>query len=144
MNRRFAILVAGSMLALLVLGPDSLMSRGVGDNQAAAADEQPAARVSLLIDYGDGAQKVFTRLPHKDGMTVLDVMEAAKAHKHGITFEFRGQGEGALLTRIDDLTNQGRGRNWLYRVNDKPGDRSFAVFPVKAGERVEWRFDVYR
>jgi hypothetical protein len=66
-------------------------------------------------------------------MTVLDAMQAAKASKHGIDFEFTGKAETAFLVRIDDVKNHGGGagkRNWLYSVNDVPGDRSFGVFEL--------------
>ena len=50
----------------------------------------------------------------------------------------------ALLTKIDDLKNEGRGRNWLYRVNDKLADRSFGVFELKKRDTILWKFAQYR
>ena len=74
----------------------------------------------------------------------MDVMLAAKKHPRGIHFEYKGKGATALLTKIDDVTNEGRGRNWLYRVNGDPGDRSMGVFELKAGDAVLWKFDKYQ
>ncbi|MDA1049804.1 MAG: DUF4430 domain-containing protein [Planctomycetota bacterium] len=107
-----------------------------------AADETEAVR--LVIDYNDGVEKHFNAIAWKTGMTVMDAMLAAKKHPRGISFEHKGNGQTALLTKIDDIENEGRGRNWLYRVNGKPGDRSMGIFELKAGDTVLWKFDKYR
>jgi hypothetical protein len=106
-----------------------------------AADESDAVR--LVIDYSDGVEKHFNAIAWKSGMTVMDVMLAAKKHPRGINFEHKGKGATALLTKIDDVDNEGRGLNWLYRVNDQPGDRSIGIFEVKPGDTVLWKFDKY-
>jgi uncharacterized protein DUF4430 len=100
--------------------------------------------VKLVIDYGDGAQKVFTSVPWTKETTVFTVLEAAARHPRGIKFVHQGKGETVLVTAIDDLKNEGRGRNWLYEVNGKLGDRSCAVMPLKAGDSVLWRFGKYQ
>ena len=77
-------------------------------------------------------------------MTIGQVMDYAAAHKHGVNIEVRGKGSTALLVKIDDLKNQGaKGPNWIFRVNDKLGDRSFAITPLKPGDTVLWKFDTY-
>ena len=109
--------------------------------QLVAADQTDAIR--LVIDYNDGVEKHFTAIAWKSGMTVMDAMLAAKKHPRGISFEYKGKGATTLLTKIDDLKNEGRGRNWLYRVNDKPADRSMGILELKAGDTVLWKFDKY-
>jgi hypothetical protein len=108
------------------------------------AAEPPARTVSLAIDYGDGAERHFPRLAWRDGMTVLDLMQAAKAHPRGIAFEHRGRGATAFLLRIDDVKNEGRGRNWLYRINGKLADRSFAVQTIHPDDQIRWEFSRYQ
>jgi hypothetical protein len=115
-----------------------------GPTPAADAAEDQAETVALIVDYGDGVQKHFPRLAWRDGMTVFDLTQAAKAHPRGIDFQYRGQGATAFLLQIDDLKNEGRGRNWLYRINDKLADRSFALQPVRANDRVVWEFSRYQ
>lgn len=125
----------------------SLVSPG-GTPRAAHANqaEQPksdgkaAEHVALVIDYGDGCQKHFTALPWKKGMTVLDAMQAAERHPRGIRIKYRGAGETAFLTQIDDLENEGAGKNWLYRVNDKTANKSFAAWILEPGDSILWRF----
>ncbi|MBC7853084.1 MAG: DUF4430 domain-containing protein [Pirellulaceae bacterium] len=100
--------------------------------------------VKLVIDYGDGVQTQFAELPWTKETTVLAALEAAAKHPRGIKFTHQGKGETVLVTAIDDQKNEGRGRNWLYEVNGKLGDRSCAVMPLKSGDSVLWRFGKYR
>jgi hypothetical protein len=105
---------------------------------ASAADA-----IKLVVDYGDGVEKHFTKLAYKTDMTVLDAMRAAEKHAHGIKAEVRSSGETAFLTKIDDVANEGSGKNWVYRVNDRLGDRSIGIYKLKPGDTVLWRFQEY-
>ncbi len=100
--------------------------------------------VLLVIDFGDQFQKHFTGITWRQGMTIKDVLQAASKHPRGIRFEHRGKGKTAFLLSIDKLKNEGRGRNWVYRVNKKLGDRSFADFTVRSGDTILWTFGKYR
>src|ERR1700734_568667 len=62
--------------------------------------------VRLVIDYGDGSLKLYTDIPWSSRMTILDVMNSARTHPHGISFTYRGSAEAALLTAIDGVGNQ--------------------------------------
>jgi hypothetical protein len=130
---RRTILTALAMLAALGLlhGPEV---RG----------EEPAKTVRLTIDYGDGSQRAFTRLAWKEDMTVFDLLQAAAKHPRGIKVTHQGKGATTLVTAIDGLENEGRGRNWIYEVNDKTADRGCGVWKLAAGDVVLWRFDTYR
>lgn len=95
--------------------------------------------VSLTVAYGDGVEKKFTALPWKEGLTVLDALNAAAKHSRGIKVDRRGNGEFAFVTAIDELKNDG-GKNWIYLVNDKAADKSCGIYPLKAGDAVLWKF----
>jgi hypothetical protein len=110
---------------------------------AASAALAQSATVRLVVDYGDGTTKTIADLPWSKGNTVLDVMNAAKTHAHGISFSHTGSGASAFLTGIDDVANQGGGsgrKNWQLWVNTAYADRSFAVLEVQASDVVFWRF----
>lgn len=110
---------------------------------ALVAAAPPSEQVALTIDLGDGRVKQFPAIAWRDGMTVGDVMAAAK--EQGLHYRVRGSGATAFITEIEGVKNEGAaGRNWIYRVNGKLGDRSFAVFPVRPGDKVTWRFEAYR
>lgn len=115
-----------------------------GMNRIASATEPAKPTVALVIDYDDGVEKHFRQLPWKAGMTVLDVLQAAKQHPRGIQFVYRGASDTAFLTQIDDVKNEGRGRNWIFSVNGELGQRSFAATQVKASDRVLWKFTQYK
>ena len=76
-------------------------------------------------------------------MTVLDALKAAQAHSHGVAFTSKGSGETAMVTKIGDLKNEGTGRNWIFYVNDKPGEASAGISAVKAGDVILWKFERY-
>ena len=112
---------------------------------AAAGDRAHAqtATVRLVVDYGDGVIKTITGRPWTKGSTVLDVMNAAKDRPHGITFSYTGGGASALLTRIDDVANEGGGgakKNWQLWVNTSYAERSFGVYELQPLDVVFWRF----
>jgi hypothetical protein len=110
-----------------------------------AVEGMPA--VELTIDYGDGLEKRFARIPHEDGMTVLAALDAAASHPRGIKFEKAGLGEAAMLTAIDGVANEGGagsdGRNWLYRVDGKLATVSFDAYTLEPGDVILWRFEKY-
>ncbi len=119
-----------------------------GASREAAAEESPESpevkTVTLVIDYGDGAQKRISDVPWKPAMTVLDVMQIAKQHPHGIDFRHRGTGKIAFLFQIDDLENESAGgKNWIFYVDQTRGTSSFAVAEVPAESTVLWSFEEY-
>ena len=124
---------AGIILAMMLLAV------------AAAGERAPAqsTTVRLVVDYGDGVIKTITGLPWAKGSTVLDVMNAAKDRPHGISFSYTGSGASALLTRIDDVANEGGAaakKNWQLWVNTSYADRGFGAYEVQPLDVVFWRF----
>ena len=111
---------------------------------SAAPGAERTLTVALVVDYGDGMQKRYSSLAWHEGMTVQDALQLAEQHPRGIRWTSRGKRATALLLSIDELNNGAApGKNWIYRVNGKLGDRSFAVFPLQSGDLVEWKFDRY-
>jgi len=124
--------------ALLVIALAAVLMLG-----RPATAQSTADGVRLIIDYGDGISKTIDNLPWSAGNTVLDVLKEAASRPHGISFTYAGSGASAVLSKIDDVQNQGGGpgkKNWQYWVDGRYGDRSFAAFEVKAGDVVTWRF----
>ena len=123
-----------------------LLLTGFGLTTTAKDDPstQPTAGVKMIVDYGDGVQKHFTAISWKKGMTGLDALNQAKQHPRGIRFNYRGKGARGFLTAIDGLKNEGSGKNWIYRVNGKLGDRSFAIQPLNRGDVTLWKFGQYK
>jgi hypothetical protein len=121
-------------------GPPAANAEASGAAWTPAADPQ-ADSVSLEIDFGNGAGREFATLPWSAGMTVADVLKQASRFRPGIVFSQQGVGEGAFLTSLDGVTGDAAiGRFWIYEINGKSGEVSFAVQPVAAGDRVLWAF----
>jgi hypothetical protein len=132
--------ISRRLFALLIL---SLTLLAATPTQNAAAQ---AHTVRLVIDYGDGTQKIFTDLPWSKGVTAFDIMNAAQNHPHKITFSYSGSGTTAFLTDIDGQGNEGGGagkKNWLFWVNTSFADRSFGVYELMPMDVVTWRFAIY-
>lgn len=144
---RLAFLIVAVGLASLAgcqPAEQSQSPKAVDASQWQAAEGTPA--IELVIDYGDGVQKRFQRLPWNEGMTVLDALRSASAHPRGIEFTHQGSGEAALVARIDDLTNESGGegsRNWLYRVNGKLASKSSDAYTLEPDDVILWKFEKY-
>ena len=126
----------------LLLAVTMLVLAAVSTSRSAIA-QSPAQTVRLVVDYGDGTTKTINDLAWSKGNTVLDAMKAATARPHGISFSYTGAGDTAMVTKIDDVQNQGGGagkKNWQYWVNGTSGNRSFAAFELQAQDVVLWRF----
>lgn len=135
MNRRRTLLwiAASACCALLPL-------RAAEEGKAAA---QPT--VQMVIDYHDGVEKHFTAIPHTAGMTVADCLTYAAKHPHGVKHASTGRGATLFVAAIDGIENEGGtdGKNWVYYVNDRKGNKSCGAHELKAGDRVKWRFEVF-
>jgi hypothetical protein len=103
--------------------------------------EPQAQTVSLVIDFGNGVRREFTALPWREGMTVGDLMRAARQFRPGIAFTQQGEGKMALLTSLDGVANGAAdGRFWMYEVDGRQAKVSFEVQPLAAGQRTLWAF----
>jgi hypothetical protein len=103
--------------------------------------DEVAKPIRLTIDYGDGVQKVFINIEHREKLTVLGALQAASKHPRGIKFKHQGEEEFAFVTAIDGLENEGRAaKNWTYSVNAKKADRSCGICDLAPGDSVVWRF----
>jgi len=103
----------------------------------------PAEVVRLVVDYGDGVQVHFTKLPWKEGMTVVDALHAAQKHPRGIKFSQRGTAANAMISEIGGQKNEGSGKNWLFSVGGKTADLGAGAYELKAGDTILWEFKDY-
>ncbi len=111
-----------------------------------AADDATSATVSVVVDYGDGAELHLKGLPWKQGMTALDAVKLAQAHAHGVAFAMRGAGTTAFVTKIGDVVNEGSGRtsrNWMFHVGKSQPDEGIGSYELKSGDVVLWKFETF-
>lgn len=95
----------------------------------------------LTIDFGNGSRREF-RLPWSEGMTVGDLLTRAGSARPGVAFTQKGEGKMAFLTSLEGVANEqgASGRYWLYSIDGRHAEVSFAVQPVEAGAAVLWEF----
>jgi hypothetical protein len=132
-----------SLLIALVANSTDYGRRNPADSTRAYIEERApqGPTVSLAIDFGNGSKREFTGIAWSQGMTAGELMHAASSISPGLKYEVRGTGEMTLLTSLDGVANgAGAGRYWLYEINGRPGDVSFAIKPLAPGDRVLWVF----
>jgi hypothetical protein len=112
-------------------------------SQADETEARGGSKILLVVDYGDGVQKHIL-LPWREKMTVFAALEDASEHPRGIKFKHRGKAETVFITAIDDCENEGSGRNWTYRVNDKGATQSCGIASLADGDSVLWKFSASR
>jgi hypothetical protein len=137
---RLPLLLALVLVAIVwyrVHGLRDASAKKSGEMPATIAASDPRPKVNLSIDFGGGRRTRFAAIAWHDGMSVADLMNAWPT----VTITQKGSGDSAMVTAIDGIANEGAdGKNWLYRVNGKFADRSFAVYELKPGDQVLWTF----
>ncbi len=135
------------LLALVLAAIWLLRDRGIRESSSesnVAARSAPAVStgnesVSLTIDFGDGRRTEFKPIAWREGMSVRDLTR--ETPRPARKLEVQGSGESAFLASLDGVANEGAdGRNWTYTVNGERGDRSFAIYGLRPGDRVVWTF----
>ena len=97
--------------------------------------------VSLTIDFGNGARRVFESLPYSPGMTLGQLMQQTGSFRPPVVFTQAGEGKMSFLTSLEGVANEGAGgRSWLYSVDGRHGEVSFAVQSLAPGSAVLWEF----
>lgn len=124
----------------------------LSESAATAARSQPThwtpsprptgKTVTLTIDFGNGARRVFDDLPWTPGLTLGKLMDEAREFRPAVTYTQQGTEEMALLSSLEGVANESGpdGRYWLYSVDGRHGEVSFAVQPLEAGAAVLWEF----
>jgi len=143
------VLVAAIALSTLLLlfgrpntavVPESGLDVGASGKAWTPPASPAAETVSLAVDFDNGSRRSFD-FPWSAGMTVGDLLKLARDLRPGLQFTQQGADKLAMLTSLDGVENGvADGRYWLYEVNGKSGEMSFAVQPVAAGDRVLWVF----
>ena len=145
MNLRRLMLESGGFARIItvVMGLLSIISNA----PLTDARETKSPVVKVIISFGDGLMWTYENIEHKQGMTVLDAMNAVKTRKHhALEFAYQGRGQNAFLNSLAGMENEGGGKsskNWFYRINDKLGNKSFGIAELQAGDTVLWHFGKY-
>jgi len=139
--------LAGTLRCAAAAEPPATGDAGTGSTNADPPAESAKARpttVQLVVDFGDGFQKRYTRLAWMPGMTAWDVLQAAARHPRPLRVQHQGQKDTLLVLQIDGVAGGGPDEHhWIYRVNKNLAERSAGVVEVQAGDTVLWRLESY-
>lgn len=140
-SRRFWLF---SLLILAIAGLVVVDGPGVRASQDAPPQAADAAHtVRVIIDFDNGAQRVYTSLPWSKGMTAFEALKLASEHPQGFKLDSRGRGETAFITGIDGVANERGGsspRFWRYWVNTDFATRGAGVQELQPSDVVLWRY----
>lgn len=142
---RFPTALLCAVFAALAFGALFVASPASQARQPAATSDRMFRSVTLVIAYGDDVEKRYGMLPWTEGMTALDAMKLAQAKPAplGLVMELVGEGDRAFVKSLEGMPNEGGkpgNRNWVYRINDRKGDRSCGVAPLAHGDTLLWQF----
>jgi hypothetical protein len=130
-------------LALVVLGVASLPSWADDQPKKEPEGTSAPAAVSLVIDYGNGKEKVLTGISWRKGMTAWEATQAAARRPPALQIKHTGSGATVFVTEIDGFKNQGVGsdkRSWQFWVNGAYADAGVGAKVLQAGDKVLWKF----
>jgi hypothetical protein len=125
-----------------------LLVRNIGVRNSTSVDTSPAASapsdtasaksVTLVVQSNSGYEPESNTVRWRPGMTIGDLMNADPR----TSLQSQGSGASAFITSINGVANEGAGgRNWMYSVNGKRGDKSYALFELQPGDHVLWSFE---
>lgn len=75
--------------------------------------------VALTIDYSNGAQKHFSSISWKKGMTIFEAIQASEGISPGVTIEFGSDRSGRVIGLVIDGAprKDGPASEWVVWVN---------------------------
>ena len=96
--------------------------------------------MQLTVDFSDRSGDIATELDLPKGSTVLNALETA-SNRQLLRIQFRGSGETAFVTSIDEIENEGAaGSNWVFYVNDELAKRGAGSFLLSNNDHLLWKF----
>ena len=98
-------------------------------------------RVIYQINKGDGEILEYQAVP-SPGATVFSLLEEL-AQREDFELSYKNYpGMGVFVESIQGVKNGTDNKYWQYWVNDKLGEVAADKKEVKAGDKIEWRFEV--
>jgi len=96
-------------------------------------------KVSLIIDFGSEKTKEL-EMEFGEGMSVFDLLQEGTGPAE-IFLQTKMYNIGIFIEMIGDKKNGRDGKYWTYYVNGKFAPVAADKFKLKAGDKVEWKFE---
>lgn len=99
-----------------------------------------AKEVALVIDDGEGRPQTFSA-ELKAGQTAFDLLNS-QAQGRGLILKTKEySGLGIMIESIGGIKNGDAGKYWIYYVNGQMASVSADKYQLKAGDKVEFKFE---
>ncbi|MDD4989977.1 MAG: DUF4430 domain-containing protein [Candidatus Pacebacteria bacterium] len=132
------IIITGGVY-FLVQEIGSLPVKSLTEKPATNKDNQ--AKVSYWINSGTGEGKEYNLNVHSSS-TVFSLLQDISA-KENFLVDFQVYPDmGVFVKSIAGTANGESNKYWQYWVNDKLGEVAADKKFVKAGDKIEWKFDI--
>ena len=109
---------------------------------APQTEQKIEQKATLVIDDGTGKPQSF-ELQIKQDTKAFDLFKEA-CDKAGLKLDYSESSMGVLINAIGDKVNGQEGKYWLFYVNGEMASVAADKQEVKAGDKIEFKFDKYQ
>lgn len=95
--------------------------------------------IDITIDYGEGLVRVF-QSQFSEGMTAFDLLKN-KTEEFNLVLKTKTYDTGIFIEAIGEKENGQDGNYWMYYVNDEMPPVSADKKEIKAGDKLEFKFE---
>ena len=135
-GKRLIILLG---IGIILISGLLLLSKDLKTSPLNEREENNEGGVSLVINYGNGTTSSFEG-KITQGMTAFDLLRE-KAAGANLTLKTKSYDMGIFVEAIGDKENGQGGNYWLYYVNNESPNVASDKKEIKAGDKVEFRFE---
>ena len=98
--------------------------------------------IRYIINKGSGDPASYKAVLATGKETVFDMLKSLSGEKNfGLEYKYKYPQFGVFIESIAGIKNGTNGKYWQYYINDKLGEVAADKKQLKAGDKVEWRFE---
>jgi len=141
--KRINIFIGIGIGLIIIVTAFAIFSSKIGqffpEEEVRISQEKPENKVTLVIDGGEGSPRVF-EAEFKEGMTAFDLLRN-KTEELNIALKTKTYDVGIFIEVIGDKENGQDGKYWMYYVNGEMPMVAADKKEIKAGDKVEFKFE---
>lgn len=142
--KKLYILIAIGIIIISVVGwivfsdrsPENLSEK---ETEILKQEDNIQEKVILIIDYSEGDPQTFN-IEYREKLTAFDLLKA-KAEELGFALRTKTYDIGIFIEAIGKKENGQDGKYWMYYINGEMPMVSADKKELKAGDKVEFKFE---
>ncbi len=144
------VIILGVILLVMAIGAKVASQNRPADiidtpvpSSGPSAEAEKNNGISYIIDAGNG-KKIYDGifLLEEIDQNVFSVLKTLAEVEKAFDLKYSNDSRyGIFVESIGGIKNGDGGKYWQYYINDKLGDVAADKKEVKAGDKVEWRFE---